>query len=234
MGQAVGQPRRQPRDFWSFGCARPLVAIDPAGDLALHVAFGMSDGVETGRAPVERVQLHQHSNQRFGDGPMKVGIRLPIQREILIQHQAAAALHHVELCADHLHVLAQDKWLWSEWEARVEALEDVELARHVVRPWRHRTERRPPQHRLPVARAEQIRQVGVAGWELLHLDRFGIEPAEPALNEEFRNPRDGETFVGANWNRINHRRGEDILGQVVGVIASASASTARWPTPSDV
>ena len=99
----------------------------------------MSDGVETGRAPVDRVQLHQHSNQRFGDGPMKVGIRLPIQREILIQHQAAAALHHVERCADHLHVLAQDKWLWSEREARVEALEDVELARHVVRPWRHRT-----------------------------------------------------------------------------------------------
>ena len=54
-------------------------------------------------------------------------------------------------------------------------LEDVELARHVVRARRDGPERRPPQDGLPVARAQQIGQVGVPGRELLDLQLARIE-----------------------------------------------------------
>ena len=49
------------------------VAVDPAADLALHVAVGPADLAQTGRSPVHAVQLDQHLHQRLGNRTMQAG-----------------------------------------------------------------------------------------------------------------------------------------------------------------
>ena len=120
---------------------------------------------------------------------MQHRIGYPIGGKILIQDQAPPPFHDVERRADDGSVLTQNVGLGRQRKARVESLEDVELARHVVGPRRDGPEWRPPEHGFPIPRAKQIRQVGVAGRELFDHELSRIEPGQASSNQEFADLR---------------------------------------------
>ena len=78
-------------------------------------------------------------------------------------------------------------------KARVQALEDVELARHVVRARRHRTEWRSAQHRLPRRRSAADR----SGW---------TAPPETAPPPVRQSPRHGRARTPPRAPRRSVRR----------------------------
>src|ERR687885_1601625 len=116
----------------NVGCSRALIAVDPAAYLTLHVPVGSAYRVKTGRPPIDGVQVDEDAHERFGDGPMKVCVGLPVRGKFLVEDYSAAALHDVERRANHVHVFAQDERPRSERKHRMKSLQDVELASHVV------------------------------------------------------------------------------------------------------
>src|SRR5438105_5680671 len=106
---------------------------------------------------------------------MPYRVRGPTLWQLLVQYQSATPLHHVERRADHVRVLAQRVRPRREREVGMQSAQNLVLARHVMRAWGHRTERRPPQNRLPLACTQQVGQVGMARRELRYLQLTNIE-----------------------------------------------------------
>ena len=75
--------------------------------------------------------------------------------------------------------------------------QDAVFACHVVRFGRDRPERRPSQNELPLGRADEVDEVGVAVGELLDFDRLAQVSGEAGAVDLFAGPNRGgqETMI---------------------------------------
>src|ERR687886_2828934 len=133
---------------------------------------------------------------------MQLWIRPPLRRKLLVEHESAAALHHVEGRAYEVHVFAHHEWPRREWERWMKPLENAVLASHVVGARRDGSERRAAQDGFPVPGAKQIGQVGMTGGELFHLQPRRVETFHSSRDQEVRHASDRELLVGADGNRF--------------------------------
>jgi hypothetical protein len=145
------------------------VAVRPALDLAVDVAGAPAERVQPGLRGVDRVQLDQHVEKAVAErARVARGQRHP-RRQVATQDGAFETLHHVEVRADHVVVVAERDHLRHVGEHRREPVLDRELAVHVVRALRLVPHRGPAQDQVPAGVAQQVGEVRRAAGELAHL-----------------------------------------------------------------
>ena len=102
----------------------------------------------------------------------------------------------------------------------MQALQHAVLALHVVGARREWAQGRAAQNALPAAGLEQIRQVGMPGRELLHVEPMCLEAA---LAQEGRQWAYVEALGGSNGDGVEH--GSYQLSAVSHQLSAA------WPAP---
>jgi hypothetical protein len=115
--------------------------------------------------------------------PADVVVVLHARRHRRADDLTAPALHHEEVGAEDGGVVTEEVGARGAVEVTPESGEDLELAPHVVRARGDLTHRRPAQHQLVRADAEQIGQVRRSVRELEDVDG----PLDPG--QERRQPR---------------------------------------------
>ncbi|MCY1349308.1 hypothetical protein D9M69_354910 [compost metagenome] len=143
-----------------------LVAVAPAGDLALHVAFRLAQVTQAAGLVVDVVQLHQLVDEALAQFAGLAFGELHVGRQVGAQDHALDPFHHVELGADHRLVGAVHVGLGAVGEAGVELVEDAEFAAHVVGGFGLAPEGRAAQHELLAGVFQQVGQVRGAAGEL--------------------------------------------------------------------
>jgi len=108
---------------------------------------------------VERVQLGHGVDQREGDAATDVAMAAHRRRHLGADDLPAPALHDEEVGAEHRVIVAEEIGAGRAVETPPEPREHLELALHVVRARRDLPHRRPSQHQLVRAHAQQIGQV---------------------------------------------------------------------------
>ena len=159
------QPDRDPVDAGQRA-AGSFPAPGPAGELALDVAFRPAEIVQADRPRVDAVQCGKRVHERLAQAPRDGRVAGNVGREPLADDEAMAPLQHVEVDAQHVGVGTQHMTARRERVRGAQPRQHAVLALHVVGGRRHRAARRPPQHILPIAAAEQVGEVGVAAAEL--------------------------------------------------------------------
>ena len=92
LGRPVrGQPGRGPFQVGDVVGAGVLVALDPAGHLALDVALGLAEVVQPGGAVIERVQQGHVVDERLAEPPHQLGRNRPIGRRRAAEDDPVAA-----------------------------------------------------------------------------------------------------------------------------------------------
>ena len=117
--------------------------------------------------------------------------------------EPSPAFHRVEHRSDDVEVFAEQIRPRRERKDAVHRRQPAELARHVVRRRRHRSERRPPHDDLDVAEPHQVGEVRVAAGELRDLGLAAdVEPRHAARRQTVAQPRAEprpiELFAGPN------------------------------------
>ena len=100
------------------------------------------------------MEIGQRVDHGFAQSPADIGMSGQRQRLVPAHDDAASTLHDVEHATQHGLVLAQKIRARRERKHRMECGEPAELAGHVVRARRDRTERRTPHDHLGVRRTE--------------------------------------------------------------------------------
>ena len=79
----------------------------------------------------------------------------------------------------------------------MDGAEHAEFAGHIVRFGRDGSQRRPSQNELPLGRADEVDEVGVAVGELLDFDRLAQVSGEAGAVDLFAGPNRGgqETMI---------------------------------------
>ena len=143
----------------------------PAGHLAGREALGLAQVGHAGRRRVEQVQLGHGVDEGEAHPAVDVGVVGHGRRHAVAHDLAAATLHHHEVRADDLVVVAEQERPGRPVERAPEPRQHAVLAAHVVRARRHHPERRSPQHQLRRTEAQEVGEVGRAVRELLDLHR---------------------------------------------------------------
>ena len=127
---------------------------------------GRPSVVEVGGRRVEEVHVGHRVDEGERDPPPDVLVVGHRRRDVVADDLAAAALHDHEVGADHGVVVAEQVGPRRPVEDPPQLRQHAVLALHVVGAGRHDPERRPAQHQLGVAEAQQVREVGRAVREL--------------------------------------------------------------------
>ena len=98
-------------------------------------------------------------------------VALELIGQVLADNEAVAPLHDHEISADDVVVGAQQIAARRQVEVLPQHRQHSVFAAHVVGAGDHRAERRPAQHELAVAEAQQVCQVCVAAAELGVVER---------------------------------------------------------------
>ena len=112
-------------------------------------------------------------DERLAQAPGDDRAELETGRRLFAQNDSTAALHDVERSPQNRLVVAMEVRPWRQRIDLVESVEDAILAPHVVGGLDPVAERRPAQHELEVAGAQQVGQVREATRELLDLQSLG-------------------------------------------------------------
>ncbi len=146
------------------------------------------------------MQVRQRVHEREPRAAPALGVSIELGRHPGAHHQTVPALHDEERGADQRRVLAQRERARRERKRPPQDREHPVLARHVVRTARQGAVRRPAQHELARAEAQQVGEVRVAARELQDLERLGAV-GNPCAHE-FRDPRGVDLFAGSDPNGV--------------------------------
>ena len=144
------------------------VLLAPARDLALVVVAGPAEGLEPDGRRRDRVE----GGEDLGEMPVdSVPLsRRRLRHEGVREHAAVHLLHHVELRADDLRVLAQQVHPGDGHRGRAEGLHDPVLAVDLVSGGEELARGLLAKHELPVAGLEQERRIALPTFELPDLE----------------------------------------------------------------
>ncbi len=145
---------------------------DQPADLAGDEALGLPERRDRRAGDRHGMEVGERVDRRDADAAPHRRVVRDLGRHRPPDDDAVAALHHEEGRADHGRILAQHEDPRGRRIVGPERGERTILAHHVVRARRDRPERRPAQHVLPIAEAQEIGQVGVPAWELQNLERL--------------------------------------------------------------
>jgi hypothetical protein len=169
--QPLDEPRGEGVHLRHLARLRAVPALGPAAHLPPDEPGRLPQPDEPVRLDVDGVEVGERVHQRAARAPARRGPAVEFGRLLRADDEAAPALHEVEGRADDRGVPAEHERARREPVDRVDGLQDVELARHVVRARRHGAERRPAHHELLSAEAQQVSQVRVSARELLDRHR---------------------------------------------------------------
>ncbi|MCY1366902.1 hypothetical protein D9M69_538120 [compost metagenome] len=157
-----------------------FIAVDPATDLALHVAFRFTQVGEAAGLVINVVQLDQLVDEVLAQLAGASLVEVQLRGQLVAQDDAVDPFHDVELGADHRFVGAVRIGLRAIGEAGVELVEDAVFAPHVMGRLGLAAERRAAQDELLLRVFDQVGQVGGAAGELAD-PRCAVEPGNVSL-----------------------------------------------------
>jgi hypothetical protein len=214
LGPVGLEPADQLRRRSQLRGLRALVAVGPAAHLALEEALGPAERFETDAGGIDGVEVCERVDHDLGELAVRLRVAAPAEHlgHVAAYHDTVAPLHHQEVSADHLGIVAEQVGAWGLWESAPQPRERAVLAPHVVRALGDRPQRRPAQHVLALGRAfaerEQVGEVRVAAAELAHLQR-GVGTLE-TVAQILRDARLIEALVASDIDRVGcglgHRR----------------------------
>ncbi|CRS20361.1 hypothetical protein PAERUG_P48_London_17_VIM_2_01_13_05483 [Pseudomonas aeruginosa] len=146
-----------------------LVAVGPAGDLALHVAVRSAQVGQSAGGVVDVVQFDELVDEALAQAAGLLFVEIQLWRQFGAQDDALDPFHDVELGADHRRVGAVEVGFRAVGEACVQLVQDAVFAAHVVGRLGLVAEWRATQDELLARILDQVGQVGRATGELADL-----------------------------------------------------------------
>jgi hypothetical protein len=169
LGNVLDEPIGERPDLPYLVGSGFLVAGDPTFELPLQETLRAAKVPKTGLVGVYCVQLRQGVGDGAGDPMAKLAGGLDPYREFVVYHNASAALHDVEGRPYDRLVLAEEVGFRGEGVRLVQLDKHAGLAAHVVSFGGDGSERRAPEHALPVPYLEQVGEVRGSGGKLADL-----------------------------------------------------------------
>lgn len=156
---------------WGIGGQGFFVAVAPAANLALYVAFRLAQVGQAAGAVIDLVQFNELVDKAFAQGFGPGRIQAQLRRQVGAQNNPVDPFHYIELGADHRLIGAMHIGFGAIGKAVFQLVENAVLAAHVMGRLGLVAKRRAPQHEFLAWVFEQVSQVRRATGELADVNR---------------------------------------------------------------
>lgn len=147
-----------------------MPAIVPSGELAINEPVRSPETLQADIDGVDGVELGKRIHESEGDLSPDVGLTSQHFRDSLPDHNTLAPFDNEEGGRDDREVIAERQGLRGLIEHWPESAQHPKLAPHVMGSWSDVAKGRTTDHELGVAKADAVRQVGVAASELANVE----------------------------------------------------------------
>jgi hypothetical protein len=171
------------------------------------------------------MQVDQSIDEAYAEAANAVSIQPQFRRQVAAQDGAGEALHHVEILADDLGVIAAREDRRHIGIAGLQGVHHARLAQHVVGGLGLGASRRSAQHQFAIRIAEKIGEVGRAAGKLLHRRR-AFKPIDVLLEEGVDACDVEQVFLAHRTGLVGNRR-HAWSSRASCALASSLATTAR-------
>lgn len=165
--------RKPCHDAIHFGArlgAGAIPSISPAVDLALDESFGFAERSEAVLFDIDRMHLDYAVDECPADARGAIFVARDFGRNAGAENDAPAALHQKEWRADDVRVFADQVDFGRGREVRMNGLQDLRFAHHIVSFGGNGTERGSAENVFAARDDKVVGEVGVAAGELFDLD----------------------------------------------------------------